>query len=413
MSRHPRSCLLSCLLYCLVLLPCLVCSSLLLLRTHARTHAHSSFLTSPHTHTPHSSLPPRARAGAEWEGVVLIPFINEQRLLAAARSVPPGVLSPEERARNAPGDIVVFTHSGAGGGGGHSVRAASARAARGGERAEKQAVASWPTRWAAHRAPPHARQPSVACMHTRIHAHARTHSHSLTRALPAPQMAPRGKRLTLLPPCQLSTHRCCIPTRWRSPSARRRRCQPASGGLCPRCGAALGVWAAVWCVGGPLTPPTPTPPPSSHTPLPAPRPSLPRAPRRVPPARPASPHCARWPPQQSCAARASPCLATHLRRSRSSWCSRRASSLSLTAACPVVPFPVPPHHRPPLGPPRRPSAPPRHLQPPPYVTTHPPLAHCRTWHLSWGGRCCARSRWRRRCWGSAAGCGGPTSQRQW
>ena len=63
MSRHPRSCLLSCLLYCLVLLPCLVCSSLLLLRTHARTHAHSSFLTSPHTHTPHSSLPPRARAG--------------------------------------------------------------------------------------------------------------------------------------------------------------------------------------------------------------------------------------------------------------------------------------------------------------------------------------------------------------
>jgi 5'-3' exoribonuclease 1 len=48
---------------------------------------------------------------ADWEGVVLIPFIDEARLLAAARSVPPGALSAEERARNAPGSVMVFAYS--------------------------------------------------------------------------------------------------------------------------------------------------------------------------------------------------------------------------------------------------------------------------------------------------------------
>lgn len=47
---------------------------------------------------------------AEWEGVVLIPFIDEERLLKAARSVPPGQLAPEERARNAMGSILMFKH---------------------------------------------------------------------------------------------------------------------------------------------------------------------------------------------------------------------------------------------------------------------------------------------------------------
>jgi 5'-3' exoribonuclease 1 len=50
-------------------------------------------------------------AGADYEGVVLIPFIDQDRLLAAARSVPPAALAPEERARNTPGDILVFTHA--------------------------------------------------------------------------------------------------------------------------------------------------------------------------------------------------------------------------------------------------------------------------------------------------------------
>ncbi|KAL4425618.1 hypothetical protein ABPG75_009634 [Micractinium tetrahymenae] len=48
---------------------------------------------------------------ADWEGVVLIPFIDEERLLAAARSVPPAALSEEERQRNTLGDILVFSHA--------------------------------------------------------------------------------------------------------------------------------------------------------------------------------------------------------------------------------------------------------------------------------------------------------------
>ena len=48
---------------------------------------------------------------AEWEGVVKISFIDEQRLLKAARSVPPTALTAEERLRNSQGDIMVFSLS--------------------------------------------------------------------------------------------------------------------------------------------------------------------------------------------------------------------------------------------------------------------------------------------------------------
>jgi hypothetical protein len=58
-----------------------------------------------------SCPPPPGPAGADWEGVVLIPFIDEQRLLSAAASVPQQRLSEEERQRNRLGDIVIFSHS--------------------------------------------------------------------------------------------------------------------------------------------------------------------------------------------------------------------------------------------------------------------------------------------------------------
>jgi len=48
---------------------------------------------------------------ADWEGVVLIPFIDEQRLLKASRSINQSFLTAEERSRNVLGDIMVFTHS--------------------------------------------------------------------------------------------------------------------------------------------------------------------------------------------------------------------------------------------------------------------------------------------------------------
>lgn len=48
---------------------------------------------------------------ADWEGVVHVPFIDEARLLAAAASVKEGALSAEERRRNAPGEVLAFTHS--------------------------------------------------------------------------------------------------------------------------------------------------------------------------------------------------------------------------------------------------------------------------------------------------------------
>lgn len=62
---------------------------------------------------PTSRLPrrPHTPAGADWEGVVLIPFIDQDRLLTAAASVPPERLTAEERARNTLGDILVFLHA--------------------------------------------------------------------------------------------------------------------------------------------------------------------------------------------------------------------------------------------------------------------------------------------------------------
>ncbi|KAJ9516840.1 hypothetical protein QJQ45_027260, partial [Haematococcus lacustris] len=46
---------------------------------------------------------------AAWEGVVKVPFVDEERLLAAARSVGPSQLSSDELARNELGGILVFT----------------------------------------------------------------------------------------------------------------------------------------------------------------------------------------------------------------------------------------------------------------------------------------------------------------
>lgn len=48
---------------------------------------------------------------ADWEGVVLVPFIDEQRLLKAAASVKDGQLTADERRRNTLGDMLVFTAS--------------------------------------------------------------------------------------------------------------------------------------------------------------------------------------------------------------------------------------------------------------------------------------------------------------
>ena len=47
---------------------------------------------------------------AEWEAIVLIPFIHQQRLLAAEASIPPGSLTEAERSRNQPGSILIFSH---------------------------------------------------------------------------------------------------------------------------------------------------------------------------------------------------------------------------------------------------------------------------------------------------------------
>lgn len=47
---------------------------------------------------------------ADWEGVVLIPFIDVARLVQAASSVPLSSLSNEERARNELGNVMIFTH---------------------------------------------------------------------------------------------------------------------------------------------------------------------------------------------------------------------------------------------------------------------------------------------------------------
>ncbi|KFM26200.1 5'-3' exoribonuclease 1 [Auxenochlorella protothecoides] len=49
---------------------------------------------------------------AEWEGVVLIPFIDEQKLLAVSRSIPPSALTPMEQTCNQHGSMVIFKHAG-------------------------------------------------------------------------------------------------------------------------------------------------------------------------------------------------------------------------------------------------------------------------------------------------------------
>ena len=46
----------------------------------------------------------------EWEAVVLIPFINETRLLDAVRPRSPH-MTPDEKARNAHGPMCVFNYS--------------------------------------------------------------------------------------------------------------------------------------------------------------------------------------------------------------------------------------------------------------------------------------------------------------
>jgi len=47
---------------------------------------------------------------AEWEGVVQIPFIDENRLLKAINSVPTGSLTANERKRNSQGNVLIFSH---------------------------------------------------------------------------------------------------------------------------------------------------------------------------------------------------------------------------------------------------------------------------------------------------------------
>ena len=46
---------------------------------------------------------------AEWEGVVLIPFVDEKRLLEAAARVPEKALSAHERALNQPGEVLMWS----------------------------------------------------------------------------------------------------------------------------------------------------------------------------------------------------------------------------------------------------------------------------------------------------------------
>ena len=47
----------------------------------------------------------------DWEGIVQVPFIEEARLLAAARGVDLSRLSAAERGRNTPGSVFTFAHS--------------------------------------------------------------------------------------------------------------------------------------------------------------------------------------------------------------------------------------------------------------------------------------------------------------
>ena len=47
---------------------------------------------------------------AEWEGVVQIPFIDENRLIRAIQTVPVGALTTAERKRNSKGSIIIFKY---------------------------------------------------------------------------------------------------------------------------------------------------------------------------------------------------------------------------------------------------------------------------------------------------------------
>lgn len=47
-----------------------------------------------------------------WEGVVLIPFIDEQKLLAVSRSIQPSASTPMEQTCNQHGSMVIFKHAG-------------------------------------------------------------------------------------------------------------------------------------------------------------------------------------------------------------------------------------------------------------------------------------------------------------
>ena len=60
---------------------------------------------------------------AEWEGVVLIPFVDEKRLLEAAARVPEKALSAHERALNQPGEVLMWSAIESGGGKGKEGKA--------------------------------------------------------------------------------------------------------------------------------------------------------------------------------------------------------------------------------------------------------------------------------------------------
>jgi 5'-3' exoribonuclease 1 len=62
---------------------------------------------------------------AEWEGVVLIPFVDEERLLEAAARVPEGALSAHEKALNRPGEVLLWSAIEGGGGEGRTEGAAA------------------------------------------------------------------------------------------------------------------------------------------------------------------------------------------------------------------------------------------------------------------------------------------------
>ena len=93
-------------------------------RTHTRRTRDASVSSRPDALTAreralaHGIVPSFPGASAALTGVAYmrqVPFIDEQKLLAAAASVPSESLTAEERARNCLGDILVFCHAPAGG----------------------------------------------------------------------------------------------------------------------------------------------------------------------------------------------------------------------------------------------------------------------------------------------------------